>query len=114
MSLAVPAGLQTTGSFRYWTVAGLALAAVIACIAPFDLAFGWITLGSPPLRAMTIVLLALAGATIGRRIGLSVETLPNCRPARDALIAGAAVAVWCALCDWIWRPVLQATRSPKV
>ena len=108
MSLAAPAGSQTTSGFRYHSLAGLALAALIACIAPFDLAFGWVTLGSPPLRAMAIVVLALAGAAIGRRIGLSIEGPPDSRPARDALVVAVVVAVWCALCDWIWRPALHA------
>jgi hypothetical protein len=109
MSLAATARSETTGGSRYRPLAGLALAALIAWIAPFDLAFGWATLGSPPLRAMAIVILALAGAAIGRRIGLSVEGPPGGRPARDALIAAVVVAVWCALCDWIWRPTLHAS-----
>jgi hypothetical protein len=108
MSLAAPAGSLTTGGFRYWPLAGLTLSAVIAWITPFDLAFGWATFGSPPLRAMAIILLALAGAAIGRRIGLSIEGPPDSRPARDALVVAVVVAVWCALCDWIWRPALHA------
>jgi hypothetical protein len=108
MSLAATARPQTTGGLRYWPLLGLALAAVIAWLDPLDLAFARTTFGLPPVRAAAIVLLALAGAAIGRRIGLSVEGPPRGRPARDALMAAIVVAVWCALCDWIWRPTLHA------
>jgi hypothetical protein len=85
----------------------LALTVAFAWLVPFDIRFTAPPLGLPPIRAAAIALLALAGAALGRRIGLSVEGPARGRPARDALIAAVAVAVWCALCDWIWRPSLH-------
>lgn len=90
-----------------WPALGLALAAAIAWFQPFDLAFAWATFGSPPLRAAAIVAMALAGAAVGRRIGLTIESQGQGRPVRDALLAAIVVGVFCALCDWIWRPVLH-------
>jgi hypothetical protein len=85
---------------------GLALAAGIAWAQPFDEAFAAATFGSAPLRAAAIVLLALAGASLGRRVGLSAETAAPGRW-RDALGAAIAVAVLCAVSDRAWRSALH-------
>jgi hypothetical protein len=85
----------------------LAPAVVFAWLVPFDIRFASPPFGLPPVRAAAIVVLALAGAALGRRIGLSVEGTARGRSVRDALIAAVAVAVWCALCDWYWRSSLH-------
>lgn len=89
-------------------VAGLALAAAIAWIQPFDRAFDAATFGVAPARAALIVLLALAGLALGAPIGLTLEGNGRGRPLRDALTAALAVAVFCAACDWIGRGELHA------
>jgi hypothetical protein len=86
---------------------GLVLAAALAWLVPFDIRFTTPPLGLPPVRAGFIVLLALVGSALGRRIGLSVGGPARGHPARDALVAAVIVAVWCALCDWLWRPSLH-------
>jgi hypothetical protein len=83
-------------------------AVVFAWLTPFDVSFGSPPLGLPPVRVAAVVMLALAGCALGRRIGLSVEGAAPGRSARDALIAAVVVGIWCALCDWYWRPSLHA------
>jgi hypothetical protein len=107
MSLAATVHPQTSAVRLSWLAPGLALAAAIAWMQPYDLVFGWITLGSPPLRAALIVLMALVGTSLGERAGLALEDRRGAFPVRDALMAALAVAVFCALCDWIWRPELH-------
>lgn len=94
--------------FNLRSAYGLLLAAAFAWLVPFDIRFVSPPLGLPPVRAAAIVLLALAGSALGRRIGLSIEGPARGRPTRDALVAAVVVAIWCALCDWIWRPSLHA------
>lgn len=107
MSVAAADAARPAAPVHLWPVLGLALAAAIAWFQPFDLAFAWATGGSPPLRAAAMVLMALVGAAAGRRIGLGVESPGRGRPVRDALLAAVVVGVFCALCDWAWRPVLH-------
>jgi hypothetical protein len=107
MSLASAARPRTDRGFNGGSALGLGLAAALAWLRPFDIMFAAPPLGIPPVRAAAIVLLALAGAALGRRIGLSVEGASRGRAVRDALVAAVVVAVWCALCDWFWRPSLH-------
>jgi hypothetical protein len=108
MSLATPARPLTARGFNGGWAFGLVLAAVLAWLSPFDVIYNGPPMGWPPVRAAAIVLLAVAGAALGRRIGLSVERASRGQPMRDALVAAVAIAVWCALCDWFWRPSLHA------
>jgi hypothetical protein len=107
MSVAAAPRVRSGPASQLWPALGLALAAAIAWFQPFDIAFAWATRDSPPLRAAAIVLMALVGAAVGRRIGLTVEGSGEGRPLRDALVAAVVVGVFCALCDWAWRPVLH-------
>jgi hypothetical protein len=86
----------------------LALAVAFAWLVPYDIRVVSPPLGLPPVRAAVIVFLAIAGAALGRQIGLSVEGPSLARLMRDGLTAAVLVAVWCALCDWLWRPSLHA------
>jgi hypothetical protein len=88
-------------------VAGLILAAAIAWMTPFDLAFGAATLGAPVLRAGGIVVLALAGLYVARRIDLGVESRGTARPVLTSLLWAAGVGVGCAAFDWMFRPILH-------
>jgi hypothetical protein len=89
-------------------IAGLGLAAAIAWLAPFDLAFGAATMGVPALRALGIVALALTGLHVGRRIGLGLQPRGLKRPLLTPVLVAAGVALACALSDWFMRPVLHA------
>ena len=88
-------------------LAGLTLAAAIAWLQPFDLAFGAVTLGVPAFRAVAIVVLALVGIEFGGRVELGLE--PPGRSASILLPLGLATgtAVFCAGMDCLFRPVLH-------
>ena len=88
-------------------VAGLALAAMIAALQPFDTLFAAATFGSPVLRALGIVAVALAGLAAARRVGLQVGPAAGRRSLFIPLAAAVAVAVGCAGADWLFRPVLH-------
>jgi hypothetical protein len=92
-------------------VAGMILAGAIAWFAPFDLAFGAATLGSPALRAAAIIALALIGIVVGRGIGLGVEPRALKRPISLPLAVAAAVAVACWAADWAFRAEVPASYT---
>ena len=87
---------------------GLALAAAIAWIEPFDPLFAAVTFGQPLLRALGIVALAIVGAAMGRRAGLVVEPHGEPAPMLFPVLVAAGVAVGCAGVDGLFRPVLHA------
>ena len=90
-------------------ITGLVLAAAIAWLNPFDLAFGAATFGIPALRAAAIVVLALAGLLVAKRIGLGIEPRGLKRPILAPLGYAVAVGVACALSDWLLRPALHGS-----
>lgn len=95
---------------RGWSIKvliGCAVAALIAFVAPFDLAFAAVTAGSPIARAAGIVALALAGGWLAPRIGLGFEPRGLKRPILFPLAVAAAVAAYCAACDCLQRPELS-------
>ena len=88
-----------------WTlVAGLSIAGVIAWLQPFDLAFAALTLGNPALRALAIVAMALVGLGVGERLGMTIRPTNTRRPIVFPITVAAAVAVGCALADWLLSP----------
>jgi len=103
LSLSPPAPPQASPRL----IIGLGLAAAIAWLAPFDLAFGAGTFGVPALRAAGIVALALAGLAVGRRIGLGLEPRGLKRPIVMPLVVAALTAVVCAASDWAFRSSLH-------
>jgi hypothetical protein len=86
--------------------AGLALAAWIAWLAPFEFALNPLTREFPPLRALLIVGLAVVGLRVGRTIGLGLEPPVHKSGVTLALIYAAIVAVWCVVSDLAFRPLL--------
>ncbi|MDB5482697.1 MAG: hypothetical protein JWO83_3750 [Caulobacteraceae bacterium] len=105
--------------WRLKVLIGCALAALIAYVAPFDLAFASLTAGSPVARACVIVILALAGVWLGPRIGLQIEPRGLSRPFLVPVAVAAAVAAYCAICDCAMRPQLSpeflaGMKSPVV
>jgi hypothetical protein len=103
----IPLGEMSLSETQIKIVAGLALAAAIAWVAPFDLAFGYLTLGVPALRAAGIVVLALVGHQFGRRIGMRLEPVGVARPWLTPVGIAAVVAVNCALADGLFRSALH-------
>ncbi len=102
-----PAGEANLSEAGLKIVAGLALAAAIAWFAPFDLAFGAMTLGIPALRAAGILLIALVGHQFARRIGLGFAPAGVARPWFAPLGFAAVVGVYCALADGLMRFALH-------
>jgi hypothetical protein len=88
-----------------WTLAaGLAIAAAIAWHWPFDPLFDAITLGSPALRAVSIVAMSLMGLVVGKRLGMGFEPKDLQHPIALPIAVAAASAVGCALTDWLLIP----------
>lgn len=80
----------------------------IAALAPFDVLFTALTLGSPWLRMGWIALLVLAGAGAGRRLGLRLEGHGARYPALVGLAAALAVALYVVVLDcWLFRSSLD-------
>ncbi|WP_158915506.1 hypothetical protein [Caulobacter sp. S45] len=90
------------------------MAAAIAWLAPFDLAFGVATLGVPALRALAIIALALIGLYAGGRIGLGLEPRGLKRPLLTPVLVATAVALACALSDWLMRSSLHANYAQSM
>jgi len=88
---------------------GLGVAAGIAWLTPFDLAFGAATFGVPALRAVAIMAIALAGLHFGARIGLGIEPTGLKRPIFMPVAVAAGVAVACAISDWTFRASLPGS-----
>ncbi len=88
---------------------GCMVAAAIAWLAPFDLAFSALTLGSPALRSLTIVALALIGGWAARRVGLGVGPRRLRRPILWPLIAAVGMAAYCLVIDLIFKSELSAS-----
>jgi len=86
---------------------GCVIAAMIAWVAPFDLAFAAATLGSPPLRAVAIVALGLIGLAAARRIGLHIGPRRLKHPILTPLAVAAGTAVYCSAVDWLFRSELS-------
>lgn len=88
-----------------WTlVAGLAIAAGIAWIAPFDPLFDKLTLGIPALRATAIVVMALMGLRVGERLDMGFQPQGLRYPIVQPVVVAAVVGVCCALADWLLIP----------
>jgi hypothetical protein len=83
---------------------GMAIAAAIAWITPFDPLFDALTLGSPVLRAIAIVVMALAGLKVGQQLGMGFEPKGLKRPIVQPIVVAAVVGVCCALADWLLIP----------
>jgi hypothetical protein len=88
-----------------WTlVCLLSIAGAVAWLAPFDLAFGALTLGNPALRSATIVVLALTGLKVGEGLGMSFRPQGLKHPIALPVAAAAAMAVFCSVADWLLSP----------
>lgn len=94
--------------------AGLALAAWIAWLAPFEFALNPLTLEFPAARALLIVGLALVGLRAGRSIGLGLEPPGHTSGVTLALICAAIVAVWCVASDLAFRPLLDTRYTTLI
>ncbi len=88
-------------------ICGLILAAIIAWVQPFDLAFDAATRGVPALRAVAIVALAAIGAEAARRVGLHVHSRGQRGVIGVPVLVAMSVALACAGVDWAFRPVLH-------
>ncbi len=85
---------------------GCCLAAAIAWLAPFDTAFSAATLGSPVLRSVLIVVLALAGLWSARRLGLGIEPRRLDHTILTPLVLAVGMAGYCFLVDLLLRSQL--------
>ena len=88
-------------------VLGLALAAVIAAVEPFDRLFDAATLGLAPLRVLAIVALAIVGSVAAGRVGLRVTPVAGRGSLLAPVLTAMAVAVVCAGVDWAFRSRLH-------
>ena len=86
---------------------GLGLAAAIAWNHPFDRVFDALTLGQPVLRALAIIIFALAGLEFAGLIGLRVAPRNEPAPLLFPVLVALVVAVACAAVDAAFRPVLH-------
>jgi hypothetical protein len=108
MSLISAAAHAPAKATNWKLILGLALAAAIAWLAPFDLAFKAATLGVPAVRATAIILLALVGLRAGHAAGLALEPPATVkRPILTPIAIAVVVAIGCALADRLFRPVLR-------
>jgi hypothetical protein len=100
--------IALTNSARLKVAIGCGVAALIAWVAPFDLAFDAATFGVPAVRSALIVLLALVGVALSSRVGLGIEPRgPMKYPILTPVMIAAATAVYCAICDASMRSELS-------
>ena len=85
----------------------LLVAAAIAAVAPFDLAFDAATGGNPLVRAVAIVGLALIGIAIAPHAGLTFSPTDRKWPVLMPLLTAVVVALWCVAVDWLFRAQLH-------
>jgi hypothetical protein len=97
---------------------GMAVAAAVAWLQPFDRLFAALTFGQPVLRAGVIVLIAGVGLKASRHIGLIVGPKGASASLLPPILVAAGVAVACAGVDRLFRSTLSPhylelmTRTP--
>ena len=80
----------------------------IAALAPFDVLFSAISLGSPWLRMAWIAVLVVLGARAGAKVGLQIEGHGARYPALVGFAAAIVVAAYVVLLDcYVFRSVLD-------
>ena len=102
-----PALVKAPGRPDAPMLAALAVAAAIAALQPFDLAFAAATFGVPLLRSALIVGLALAGGWAARHVGLQIAPAGQRHPLLAPVLVSSCVAVFCAVVDLAFRPLLH-------
>jgi hypothetical protein len=99
------AWLQIDGSL----LAALALGTAIAALAPFDLAFDFLTRGSPLGRAVALPLIGLIGFVAARKVGLGFGAKNLKHPLAAPILVAALVAAAVATLDGVLcRALLSA------
>lgn len=86
----------------------LLIGIAIAALAPFDVLFTALTMGSPWLRMAWIAVLVVVGAKAGAKIGLRLEGHSARYPALIGLAAAITVAAYVVLLDcFLFRSLLD-------
>src|SRR4051812_44505378 len=87
----------------------LGVGSLIAALAPFDLAFDFLTNGSALARALALPVIGIIGLAAARRVGLSFGAKDLARPVALPLLVAAVVAAGVAIVDaFLFRGVLSA------
>jgi hypothetical protein len=96
----------------------VAVASVIAVIAPFDVAFARLTLGSPVLRVLLIAAMAVTGAACADTVGYRLQGHGSRHYGAIGVAAAVGVAIGVIVFDaWLCRSLLshsyvEAIRAP--
>ena len=96
----------------------VAVASVIAVIAPFDVAFARLTLGSPVLRVLLIAVMAVTGAACADTVGYRLQGHGSRHYGAIGVAAAVGVAIGVIGLDaWLCRSLLshsyvEAIRAP--
>lgn len=91
-------------------LAALAVGSVIAAVAPFELAFGFLTRDSAVVRALALPVIGLVGLVAASRVGLAFGTKNLSHPVGTPILVAAAVALGVAILDgFLCRGLLSAS-----
>jgi hypothetical protein len=108
MNTAANGSILTSPAVRLILLIGVPIAA----LAPFDVLFSALTLGSPWLRMAWIAVLVVIGARAGTKIGLRLEGHGAHYPALVGLAAALVVAIYVVVLDcFVFRATLDASYA---